>query len=99
MVNLWKEGLAATGQLHLIGCGKTPIPEIKPVRQSKWKGSKKPVINPTVENLKQEIKDKRKQYRKEGDRRRKAILNKELETLDKQLFKLQLADKQQQELF
>jgi hypothetical protein len=99
MVNLWKEGLTATGQSHLIGCGKTPVPEIKPVKQSKWKAGKKPVINPTIENLKQEIKDKRKQYRKEGDRRRKAILSKEIDSLDKQWYKLMVAEKQQQTLF
>lgn len=98
MINLWKQGLIATGQDYLIGCGTQPHETVKVVKQQKIK-SKQSTTTPTPEMIKQEIKTKREQLRKEGDRRRKAMLSKEIDTLDKQWYKLMVAEKQQQELF
>jgi hypothetical protein len=98
MINLWKQGLIATGQDYLIGCGTQSCESVKVVKQQKVK-SKQSTSTPTPEMIKQEIKVKKEQLRKEGDRRRKAMLNKEIEVLDKQWYKLMVAEKQQQELF
>jgi len=99
MVETWKEGLRATNQEHLIGCGLNPLPPQGGIVKTKKKINKREPAPTTSELIKQEIKEKRGQLKKEGDRRRKAILSKEIEQLDKRLFKLLVAEKQQQELF